>query len=187
MIAHMLTILRTYVQALQAKVAALESHQNARVSSVLHPETSDPNAESDLVMPQAGMPLVAAAPLQMPAPASAALDTPSGSPLLGQPVPKPLSQVMCSGPHGSSKRYLAGMAVWLENNPLLCRGQQVLLQPQCPGAAALLGPSWTAQSFRLRSWHLAHLLTPWISLCTAQQAEGLFRSTHTQQQAKLRL
>lgn len=82
------------MQALQAKVVALESQQNARVATVLHPETSDPMADSDLVMPQAGMPLVAAAPLQMSGSASP-LEKPSGSPLLGQPVPKLLSQVCC--------------------------------------------------------------------------------------------
>ena len=101
------------MQALQAKVAALESQQTARVSAVVHPETSDPMADSDLVMLQAGMPLVAAAPLQIPASASAALDTPSGSPLLGQPVPKPLSQVCSLACVHTLELYSAGMAVRL--------------------------------------------------------------------------
>lgn len=81
------------VQALQAKVAALESEQNARVPSILHPEASDSMADPDLVSPQSGMPLIGAAPLQMPASASAVPEIPSGSPLLGQPLPEQPAQV----------------------------------------------------------------------------------------------
>ena len=101
------------VQALQAKVAALESQQNARVSAVVNPETSDPMVDSDLVMLQAGMPLVAAAPLHIPTSASAALDTPSGSPLLGQPVPKPGSQVCSLACSCAVQFHLFSMAVRL--------------------------------------------------------------------------
>ena len=38
------------MQALQARVAALESEQNTKVSSILHADTSDPMADADLVM-----------------------------------------------------------------------------------------------------------------------------------------
>ena len=81
------------LQALQARVAALESEQNTKVSSILHADISDPMADADLVMPQAGIPVVDAAPVHKSSSAAAALETSSGAPLLGQPLPELSAQV----------------------------------------------------------------------------------------------
>jgi hypothetical protein len=71
----------------------LESEQNIKVSSILHTDTSAPMADADLVMPQAGIPVVDAAPVHVSSSAAAALETSSGAPLLGQPLPELSAQV----------------------------------------------------------------------------------------------
>ena len=84
-----------HVQVLQAKVAALEMEENAKMPSVL----SDPIKVPDVFVPQTGMSVAAATPAHKPASAAVVIKASLDVPLLGQPLLDPSPQVLhpCGG------------------------------------------------------------------------------------------
>lgn len=79
-----------HTQVLQAKLAALEMDESAKMPSVL----SDPMKVPDACVPQTGVSVAAAMPTHKPASAAVALKASLDVPLLGQPLLDPSPQVL---------------------------------------------------------------------------------------------
>ena len=84
--------LAVHMQVLQAKVAALEMEENAKVPSVL----SDPMKVPDVCVPQPGMPVAAVMPTHKPSSAAVALKTSLDVPSAGPAASGSLSSGVAS-------------------------------------------------------------------------------------------